>query len=50
MLNGAVFDQVHHVLPELLLPAHPMQSMRRHELLAAQPSNCPGDDSDNPYG
>ena len=23
--------------------------MRRHKLLAAQPSNCRGDDSDNPY-
>jgi hypothetical protein len=29
--------------------SHAMQSMRRHKLLAAQPANCRGDDSDNPY-
>ena len=29
--------------------AHALQTMRRYELLAAQPSNCRGDDSDNPY-
>ncbi len=23
--------------------------MKRHDLLVAQPSNCRGDDSDNPY-
>jgi hypothetical protein len=26
-----------------------VQSMRRHKLVAAQPSNCRGNDSDNPY-
>ena len=27
----------------------PIQTMKRRDLLVAQPSNCRGDDSDNPY-
>lgn len=34
--------------PHTLAPVL-LQTMKRRDLLVAQPSNCRGDDSDNPY-